>query len=120
MTFSYANNYGAMLQCYALKTMLNLLGAHVSVINYKPRQRNLTLKEFIKKTIFIQWLLYTNRQFEGFRKSYITDNVPFIKKEQLPELNNKFDYFLSGSDQVWNFHGNGFDTAKLIEQGYLK
>ena len=36
LTFHWATNYGAVLQCYALQTYLESLGHKVNVINYKP------------------------------------------------------------------------------------
>lgn len=36
ITFHFANNYGAFLQCYALQTKLSALGFCVSVIDYRP------------------------------------------------------------------------------------
>ena len=114
LTFNRANNYGAMLQCYALKTTLNLLGARTSVINYKPRARKLTLREFIKRTLFMPWLIYVNNQFEAFRKPYLMD-MPFVKRTHLPDLNDKFDLFIAGSDQVWNMDGGSKDASYLLD-----
>ena len=113
-TFNRANNYGAMLQCYALKTVLKALGSPTSVINYKPKARFFSLREFIKKTIFLPWLIHVNHQFEKFRKPYLTD-MPFIKRNQLQDLNNQFDCFITGSDQVWNMDGSGYDTSYLLD-----
>lgn len=36
ITFHFACNYGAVLQCYALQTYLEKLGNEVEVINYRP------------------------------------------------------------------------------------
>ena len=36
VTYQYADNYGAVLQCLALQRVLEEIGATVSVINYRP------------------------------------------------------------------------------------
>ena len=36
LTFHWANNYGAVLQAFALQKKLNMLGYHAEIIDYIP------------------------------------------------------------------------------------
>lgn len=38
LTFQFALNYGALLQAYALKSVLENAGNYVEIINYCPRE----------------------------------------------------------------------------------
>ena len=51
LTFHRAHNYGAVLQCYALKKTLEKMGHYVQVIDYRQKYT-----EKIYKTFSIQYL----------------------------------------------------------------
>ena len=53
LTFHWATNYGAVLQCYALQTYLESLGHDVRVINYKPKQYDFSLWRFFRYRLFL-------------------------------------------------------------------
>ena len=36
LTFHFGNNYGGLLQCYALQEVLKRAGYEVEIINYRP------------------------------------------------------------------------------------
>lgn len=114
-TYNCANNYGAMLQAYALKRIIHYLGAKAALINYLPaKNQEWTLKDYLKKTLFYPWIVYVNYKFALFRKPYLTD-MPPVKKANLHALNDQFDLFISGSDQVWNMRGNRNDPSYLLD-----
>lgn len=121
------NNYGNRLQNYATQEVLKSLGFSVeTIINYpkKPKGDNNSrmlnkiykLREYtisevlikvINKTILknkIKNLKNTRLEsFENFTKLNIVETDYIISDCNIPsDLSNKFDYFITGSDQVWN------------------
>lgn len=97
LTFHFANNYGAVLQCCALRRVINTLpGCSAEVINYIPSdvtygkcwntQRERTL--FQQKRDLFKLFLQKHCNVEGKTLSFLNGN--------------EYDYFCVGSDQVWN------------------
>lgn len=97
LTFSFADNYGAVLQCFALKKYIEKNnGSIVRVIKYMPR-------DMVPIRLRIRKLLMRNEQqqkFDEFRKNYFD-----YKK------NDSFDVVIVGSDQVWNPEIISFNPA---------
>lgn len=119
LTSFFATNFGAALQCYALKKVLEEMGYDVEYIPYKQpglyrlfypvQARNIlarnpvsvyhNLLSFIQK--YRKW-----RNFERFRTKYITD------KQLCTTIPEDKDYYILGSDQIWNPHiTKGFDDV---------
>lgn len=140
LTFWWSNdNYGQLLQCYALQSYLKSKGHEVFVIDYDYRKdinKTPLLKKLIKalnpKKLFT-YLRYkkrtvdvlleqkkNDRQFDLFRKKYITfssqeyNSILDLKKNP-PEA----DLYIVGSDQVWNFLLWDYYQAKNIIHAYL-
>lgn len=128
LTFHRAHNYGALLQCFALKEYIESLGHHVSVIDYWPDYHANTYKlipDFKSKTIEgkIKALLlfalgYTRlkKRAEGYSRFMIEflkieKNIKYRTASDLKSL--EFDVVVYGSDQIWwkaNLPGfKGFD-----------
>ncbi len=114
LTYVQAENYGALLQAYALKKAIFLLGGEAIVLNYKGLFAGIDMKQIIKKICFPIWNFRVGRNFKSFRDIILKNSLP-LKRDNLPALNDKFDAFVVGSDQVWNFFGNGFDTSYLLD-----
>lgn len=96
MTFHFCDNYGALLQCYALRHTINTFpDINAEVINYNP---NWSFKEYENPVIKKRYLMKLDR-FDEFRKDCIGAVSPVIY-----DINNaeKYDYYITGSDQVWN------------------
>lgn len=109
LTFQFANNYGAVLQAYALKKILERYSNEVEVINYCPynlyKSYSLDIIWFIKKQEFgkiieIPRRIKQKRLFDSFQKEELGLGT---KKN---DINNdeleKYDVIIVGSDQVWN------------------
>ena len=118
-TFHRTNNYGAVLQNYALQKGLRNIFCDdkVETINYVNDYLEAPYKippfsdknsNFIKVIIYkIRYLLFINKfhrlctEFEKFRN----DNL-FVSKEYFKNniMNGFYDYdiYITGSDQVWN------------------
>ena len=126
LTYHNTRNYGAILQCYALQqTVEEVLNCTCDVLDYdcvflnsvykiKKIYENKNIKELIK------WLLMNNHEKKlqkGF-SDFIKDNINLSKKYDLNTIakaNNEYDIFITGSDQVWNFHLNGCDYTYLLD-----
>ena len=95
LTFQFADNYGAVLQCLALQEACKKYAEQVQVVNYIPAQM-VSTKYKIKKTILKTKI---EKKFEQFRKNH------FHKMS----VKDFCDVLLVGSDQVWNFGITGYD-----------
>ena len=58
--------------------------------------------------------------FMEFSKTYINETDYIVSKKHIPEnLSDRYDYFITGSDQVWNpdnLHGTSFFFLTFAEQ----
>ena len=114
LTFQRADNYGAMLQCYALFDVLKKQGHDVEVIDYRspsierpyrrlPKIRKNIVKWGIDAVRTIRmWSKEVKRReaFDKMRQMLIFSQsytAKEIKKNGLP-----YDLIITGSDQVWN------------------
>lgn len=126
ITFHRALNYGAVLQAYALQSYLNELGIESEVIDYrseyiehfyKPIKAN-PIKEFKK---FLREILYAPSnikkrwRFNVFIKKHIRLSKVVKNQSDLQALNNEYDFFLAGSDQIWNSRWSGFDKTFFLD-----
>ena len=114
LTYVQADNYGALLQAYALKKVVFIWGGEAVVLNFKGLPGRTDMKGIIKKVCFPVWNFRIKKNFKSFRDIILKNSLP-LKRDNLPALNDKFDIFITGSDQVWNFFGNGFDSSYLLD-----
>lgn len=120
LTFHNADNYGAVLQCYALQEKLKTLHTkdEVYIVDYKcPKIVNAYIPKInLKKPWSILGYIKTKKkckQFHQFREKYFnlgTDNLSF------------YDVIYYGSDQIWSpsltgydftYFGKGFSGKKI-------
>jgi len=132
LTFHCAKNYGAVLQAYALKKVLERYTDDVSFINYRPRfltdrrvlerSHNISLKyliiEFARKIIgIIRYYFWGYKQkigkYVAFEKEYLLTSTQncCTKKEEIDVTDA--DFVFLGSDQIWNRKITFGDTAYL-------
>ncbi|MDD2970816.1 MAG: polysaccharide pyruvyl transferase family protein [Lachnospiraceae bacterium] len=128
LTFHTANNYGAVLQCYALRSTFNKY-ADCDVINYinsnienraSAKRFFLLHKNFIG---FIMWGLnaraFNKRQriFDEFREKKLKVNFSgkLFLTEDMQKLNSEYDLFVVGSDQVWNLNLTDNDITYFLD-----
>ena len=112
LTFLKANNYGALLQAYALKQTLVKLGHCAQMINYHSPKYEAKVCNLSRSGFSIRWVKqilkfpatwYRHRPFASFENKYLQD-MPPVFYDTLPSLANKYDLFITGSDQVFNPH----------------
>ena len=110
------NNYGSLLQAYALQSRLRDFGAEPEILVKLPKQRpsrlrswldvlkpvkHYSLMQRIKKRLHVRRYIEKNKKLGQFRNS----NISFINIEDehlfCKNLSTE-DLFLAGSDQIWS------------------
>lgn len=129
MTFHWASNYGAILQCFALQKTLQIMGYDVQVIDYMPKRFELSLWRIIRFREFLHpKALICNIKKEKslaiFRKKYLKCSNRYYSIKQLQAECNGFDVLISGSDQVMNSYfltsgERGGSTAYFLDFGAI-
>lgn len=94
-------NYGNRLQNYATQRVFEKMGFEVETIlnclNYKAR----FIKNIIKRLIPIKRFKRYNNFMKFNKKIKYSKHV--ISDNRIPiDINSEYDYFFTGSDQVWN------------------
>lgn len=100
LTFHFADNFGAVLQCYALKAFLDgLEGVWAEIINYIPiaYQYPVCWESSYQQKLFCR----KRKLFEDFLESRCGVKKPVCHKV----TGSGFDICCVGSDQVWNVLG---------------
>ena len=119
--------YGSKLQAYGLQETLTKLGADASLVNYFCEESYNQLKPFdIKRIKSIKSLVRELLRFpirkkkfrniEKFNNKYYKLGKRYcVSKEDLDKVNDDYDIFITGSDQVWNYELRGFDKAYYLD-----
>lgn len=107
LTFHDSDNYGALLQAYALQQTLNKLGMEnefVAIAREKksgsPSNVSGPMAVFMKRVN--EAGEKRKKLFEEFRAEYLNISTVY-RPEEAELLNSRYACFISGSDQVWNF-----------------
>ncbi len=132
LTFYWADDYGAMLQTYALRRFIEKSGLETEVIPYAPLRltgryhivpitasiRGKELRYYFNCWLFIRNLLLgasfykRKKNMREFRRNYLTKESAVKHAEKISL--EKFSCVFVGSDQVWNPKITiGFDDAYL-------
>jgi hypothetical protein len=116
VTFHYNNNFGAVLQCYALQRFVRELGHEVEIINYVPLDGG--VRPFwrgwnIKSGNFLENAQQRIRQlrhqrsasavFRSFREKFFSMSTHCDSLAGFRNVAKKCDAVICGSDQVWVF-----------------
>lgn len=128
ITFHASHNYGSMLQVYALQQVIIGMGYNCEVINFRTsRQKGFYCPPFMRGTIlgrikrtliylpFICSFIRKHRLFELFLKEkLILTSKEYSTIEELESADFDYDYYISGSDQIWNKLCFDFDWAYFL------
>ena len=131
LSFHNAYNYGAALQAYGLQCAVEQLGVECEYIDYVNEHRKnaynmvFQLKTAIKNRdpiraakvfIGIPFIGIRGKAFDSFYSNNLkkTDRA-FHTSKEAELLNEQYDRFVVGSDQVWNPENNGNDMAFLLD-----
>jgi hypothetical protein len=116
LTISNGQNYGNRLQNYALQEVLRGMGASPETIRNTTNSLDTTnaiklhkwlIKQIVKQIMGKRQFAYREykriKKFDEFTQKYIRQSKYTVNNNNIPEnLSTKYDYFVSGSDQVWN------------------
>jgi hypothetical protein len=128
VTTNNANNYGAVLQAYALLQKLSKFGS-VTTLNYdnrhvgssmdfvriKPSLRGLL--GFAKDICRLKSRISVIRKFARFSEERLNLSIPTSKLSLAEHPALDYDVFVSGSDQIWN--PNCIDAKGKIDETYF-
>lgn len=116
-------NYGNRLQNYALQETLNSLGFSVQTIRFNRDRKKNYYKSYLMKikklvTSPSAYSIEKKRHeiFIDFSNEYIVETERiFNMDDDLTSLNSEFDYFIVGSDQVWNPNMNRVSSFFFLD-----
>lgn len=106
------SNFGNRLQNYATQEVVKKIGLEPETLK-NLRRCNVKSEKIFEKIkidlIFIMKIVQNKirktkkeKVFENFNKKYINLNKKYITANNAKYFEKKYDYFLVGSDQVWN------------------
>lgn len=111
ITIHYGNNFGTVLQTYALyKILKDKLNCEVELIYYFPdhilKRKKIAIPITSIKSLILRFVLpifnkFISRKYEKFIKKNIITTKKYTKN-QLINSKIEYDLLLVGSDQVWN------------------
>lgn len=133
ITFHAAHNYGSNLQAYALQEFIKSLckknntSCDYEIINLHTRKQEElyslfqpynSLKNIIKNLMvfpYTKQLKIKQKRFNSFIKNELNiTSKRYLSNNDLKRENFTSDYFISGSDQVWNIRSKDFDWANFL------
>ncbi len=114
LTFHDADNYGAVLQAYALTEWLKLNGVDAEIVDYRSSVFDKYKVFRTNKYRTAPYLLGVDilkcvgkskrsRNFKAFRERFLPVSAEmYSTPRDFEGIINKYDYFICGSDQIWN------------------
>lgn len=128
ITFHASHNYGSMLQAYALQHIVQNLGYDCEIINFRSyAQKEMYRPIFMQGTLYgrcVRFIIQSKYAYGIIKKQrlfeeFLQKNLKLSSKEYntLKELENenfKYDYYISGSDQIWNVQCIDFNYAYFL------
>ena len=124
VTMQNADNYGAVLQAYALQQTLIELGYDNEILNCRfANKSNPNLKVAIRKVVLkMQNAIYFNRnkkllgRFIGFRNDFLRQTEPYHSVAEVQQSPPQAEIYLTGSDQVFAL-GNSLVPIRFLDFG---
>ena len=128
ITFHASHNYGSMLQAYALQQVLTKnLGIGNEILNLRtdaqksvyssPSALPNSIKAFMKWCLDLPIQRQLQSKYQLFEK-FLSDNLiltpEFRTESEVAAYVNRYDYLISGSDQIWNTICTDFDWSYYL------
>lgn len=117
ITFHCSYNYGSVLQAYALQRAIEKIGIEAKIIDYRSRDFNAyRLPRLRRPSRMIHDLLWYGKllkrrdSFEHFIHTQLKlteERYSYHNESALESLQEQYDCFICGSDQIWNLDCTG-------------
>lgn len=128
LTYHNTINFGASLQTYSMISALNALGGEAEVIDYRnnaienrsgrllPKKENLSARAYSVATVKHWGLRIKESSFKKFVDKHLKlSEETYNTAEELTQKELPYDFYLVGSDQVWNYNLNGEDSTYFLD-----
>ena len=122
VTFHRANNYGAVLQAYALQQTVLQMGRDCEIVDYRNPHIDAdirlfagfrgSLKNRLGRIVNHPIRLARKKVFDTFLQEHLHLSQPYTA-ESIAQADACFDSFFFGSDQIWNHALTGSDENYL-------
>lgn len=128
ISFHSAHNYGSMLQNYALQKVIEKLGGSPVTINMRTERQKKqyeyfpslkshpNVRQLVKSAFYLPFrkqLIEKDRLFENFMNTHLKLTKE-VNEDTIKGL-EKFDVYISGSDQIWNPAAGDFSWNYFLE-----
>ena len=124
LTFHRAINYGAQLQAYALQKTISEMGTDCELVDYicpaiinpyKPFyiSKNNPLMSFAKSCVMWNRRKKKSKSFQSFQDKIVKSKEQY-DLSNVALANDKYDLFITGSDQVFSPWCADFDPAYFL------
>jgi hypothetical protein len=102
-TFTWVENYGAVLQAHALQRFLQDCGHDVAIANFRVTPLATGLRRWLGRSLAACEKKWKIRTFDRFRQMHMVFTPEtFLSGGDLTALKDRFEVLITGSDQVWN------------------
>lgn len=122
MTFPKSPSFGASLQMYALYKSITAFGVDTEVVNYvneyMEKGSHISHKNTTVLKKIYKWITEANNRqlFAKFEKEIpMFPAKPIHSSAELKKVDDRYQYFVCGSDQVWNPDITGCDYSYLLD-----
>lgn len=133
VTFHRAQNYGSVLQTYALQEFIKLIACEQEqqieycVLDVQPKRQSelyslykkgFSLNNIVKNSVAFMYRKKLNakqNKFCQFLNEYISLSKEYATIESLYQNSPTGDYFISGSDQIWNVRSCDFEDYFYLD-----
>lgn len=129
LTFHRAHNAGAMLQAFALQHFLASKGDFdVELVDYRNEKiesqyypalsAKYLIKSILKYLIYPKDAVLSNKKkirYNAFLKDYLVVSKKKYNSETIAAANEDYDFFIVGSDQVWNLQLTNHDLNYFLK-----
>lgn len=132
ITFHRAISYGAVLQAFALKEFLLDNGFEAEIIDYRNEyfeklyyskdidlsgfeqfKDSFGIKKKVRRILEIPYLRVFGRMFLDFQRDYLDVDIHGAGSTQMSD--SGYDYYIVGSDQVWNLRLTDNDMTYFLD-----
>lgn len=123
LTFQNTTNYGAMFQAYALQKFVQQYHS-CEILNYTNRTlknryeinpfKAKSIKEFVKKSLHYKENKKNLLIFNEFKRDNLDISDIEYNEDNITTADSKYDLFIAGSDQIWNFKLTNYDKNYFL------